>query len=182
MNIRKYCNKTAVPYESGHFYADKLTPTLLKFYREKGAHKIADMGCGRCDYVDDLRKNGFEAYGFEYTIFNHNDYIKKMDLSQPANLGQMFDFVQSFEVGEHIYEVYENNFIENILNHARLGVVLSWAIYGQQGFMHVNNRDNEHIIRKVESYGFKYSPEDSYIFRREFNHHFASTIMVFFKN
>lgn len=75
-------------------------------------------------------------------MLNNASYIKKIDLSQKADLGRMYDFVESFEVGEHIYSVYEDTFIDNIVSHARIGVVLSWSIWGQIGFMHVNSRDN----------------------------------------
>lgn len=155
---------------------------LKPFYDSRGARVIADLGCGRCEYVDDLRRMGYEAYGYEFTIFNHNDYIKKIDLSQKVDLGRTFDFVQSFEVGEHIYSSYEDTFIDNIVSHARLGIVLSWSIWGQIGFMHVNSRDNEYVIGKIEDRGFTYQPDEAWKFRKEFTNHFGWTIMVFFKN
>jgi hypothetical protein len=36
----------------------------------------------------------------------------------------------------------ENNFMDNLANHAKRGLVISWAIKGQWGFMHFNNQDN----------------------------------------
>lgn len=105
-----------------------------------------------------------------------------MDLSQKTDLGRMFDFVQSFEVGEHIYSVYEDTFIDNIVRHARLGLVFSWSVWGQIGFMHVNSRDCEYVIRKVEERGFTFQPDEAQKFRKEYTNHFAWTIMVFFKN
>ena len=32
-------------------------------------------------------------------------------------------------------------FLDNIVRHARIGVVLSWAVPGQGGFHHVNGRE-----------------------------------------
>ena len=69
-----------------------------------------------------------------------------MDLSQRVNLEQIYDYVQSFEVGEHIFSDFEDNFIYNIAQHAKKGILLSWSIVGQGGYMHVNNRDNSYVI------------------------------------
>jgi hypothetical protein len=84
-----------------------------------------------------------------------------MDLSQKTDLGRKFDYVQSFEVGEHIYSDLEENFIYNVVSHANKGIILSWSIVGQGGYMHVNNRDNGYVIEKIEKYGFKFNQQET---------------------
>lgn len=54
--------------------------------------------------------------------------------------------MQSFEVGEHILAEFENNFIKNIADNARKGIIMSWALVGQGGYKHVNERNNDYII------------------------------------
>jgi hypothetical protein len=68
-------------------------------------------------------------------------------------------------VGEHVFFEYEDNFIGNIANHATKGIVMSWSIIGQDGFLHINNRDNEYIIEKLKKYGFKYNADTTKYFR-----------------
>jgi cyclopropane fatty-acyl-phospholipid synthase-like methyltransferase len=104
-----------------------------------------------------------------------------MDVSQIRDLGRKFDFVQSFEVGEHIFVEYEDNFIDNIARHATMGIVMSWSIIGQSGFMHVNNRDSEYIIGKLQKYGFRYDADTTKYFRSRVQRHFSWTLMVFDK-
>lgn len=115
-------------------------------------------------------------------MFNNAEYIKRMDLSQRTDLGRMYDFCQSFEVGEHIYTKYEDNFIDNIAMHARVGVVLSWGVLGQEGFLHINTHDNYYLIGKMAERGFRYHSEYSNKFRGQFRDHFARSLMVFIKN
>jgi hypothetical protein len=68
------------------------------------------------------------------------------------------------------------------VSHAKKGIILSWGILGQTGFLHVNNRDNDYLIPKVEAYGFTFIRKDALMFREGFTNHFANTIMVFHKN
>jgi len=34
---------------------------------------------------------------------------------------------------------------------------MSWGIISQGGYLHVNNRPREYIIKKVEKYGFRFN-------------------------
>ena len=47
----------------------------------------------------------------------------------------------SFEVGEHIPPDFEYVYLENLVRHARIGIVLSWSQpnhYPTRGLAHVN--------------------------------------------
>jgi hypothetical protein len=55
----------------------------------------------------------------------------------------MYDWVQSFEVGEFVQQAKTTVFIENLLRHASKGVIISWAVIGQGGFYHINNKSNK---------------------------------------
>ena len=44
----------------------------------------------------------------------------------------------------------------NVVNGARKGVVLSWAVPGQPGAGHVNCRDNSWVIKRFADLGLKY--------------------------
>jgi hypothetical protein len=60
--------------------------------------------------------------------------------------------------------------------------VLSWSVIGQLGYMHVNNRNNDYLIKKVEKLGFVYNKQDTIWFRSRLTNHFSSTIMIFTKS
>ncbi|CAG0921487.1 unnamed protein product [Notodromas monacha] len=85
--------------------------------------------------------------------------VKRMDLSKPRYIGRTFNWVLSLEVGEHIPRKYQANYISNLVRHAEEGIVLSWAVEGQGGRSHVNNRNNDIIIAILEGHGFYPQPE-----------------------
>lgn len=59
MQIRRQCTKTAVTYESGHWYGPNMQYILKDLYERKGVKSVADLGCGKCEYVDDLRRMNY---------------------------------------------------------------------------------------------------------------------------
>ncbi|XP_069195056.1 uncharacterized protein [Procambarus clarkii] len=84
-----------------------------------------------------------------------NGRIASADLSSPATLGGPFDWVMSLEVGEHIPESGEKNFLDNLVKHACVGVVVSWAVPGQVGHSHVNCRSNDYVRREMTARGLE---------------------------
>jgi len=96
-------------------------------------------------------------------------------------LCKMFDVVLSLEVGEHIPAEFEQQFIDNICKHAKKHLAISWAIEGQGGSGHVNCKNNNYIISKVEDRGFKFNFNDSEKIRKAATNAswFGYTIMVF---
>lgn len=68
-----------------------------------------------------------------------------LNLVEPQNVGKV-DWVQTFEVGEHIPLDKTDIFVKNIASHARKGIIISWGINGQLGFAHINNKDNIQVL------------------------------------
>jgi 2-polyprenyl-3-methyl-5-hydroxy-6-metoxy-1,4-benzoquinol methylase len=64
---------------------------------------IVDFGCGNCKLIELLKEEGYEVLGVDSTPFTNATFVKKIDLSKMIRLPKTYDFVQSFEVGEHIY-------------------------------------------------------------------------------
>jgi hypothetical protein len=86
----------------------------------------------------------------------------------------------SLEVGEHILDLYEDVFIGNLVRHADKGIVLSWAVNGQDGHHHVNTHDNDFIITRMREEGFIYDTIESSILQEKASiPWFKDTIMVF---
>jgi 2-polyprenyl-3-methyl-5-hydroxy-6-metoxy-1,4-benzoquinol methylase len=63
-----------------------------------------------------------------------------MDLSIPQYGILQYDWIISLEVAEHIPEIYEAVYLDNIFRHAKEGIILSWAVPGQGGLSHINNK------------------------------------------
>ncbi|MCL4127508.1 UNVERIFIED_CONTAM: hypothetical protein GTU68_047722, partial [Idotea baltica] len=109
-------------------------------------------------------------------------FVHSLELSRPVDLGRKFDWVLSLEVGEHIPAQYEDIFLDNLIRHADKGIILSWAIPGQQGLSHVNLHPNEYIISKMKGKGLTHDAVSEIILR---NHttigYFMKTVMVFRK-
>jgi SAM-dependent methyltransferase len=152
---------------------------LKKYYKEKKVISIVDFGCGDCQVIKLLKDEGYDVLGLDATPYSNASFVQKRDLSKMIRLPKTYDFVQSFEVGEHIYTEFEDVFISNLVWNAERGLILSWAVEGQNGFHHINTHNNDYIIAKIEGYGFKYNKELSSEFKAQFDNWFKNSLMVF---
>jgi hypothetical protein len=150
-----------------HITSQVLQETLKDFYHKHNITKVLDLGCGDCSYVEFLNQNGVQAVGVDQnTALQGKHYYVNHDLTRPLYLKQ--EFVQSFEVGEHIPKESMHVYLDNVCRNAHRGLILSWAVKGQGGDGHVNEQDTENIIREVEYRGFKYNREMSQFFIDKF--------------
>ncbi len=142
--------------DDGHFFDSNLAERLALLF--KGSH-VVDFGCGEGRYVEYLMyKKRIWCEGYD-----GNPNTKKMtfgnckilDLAERVDLGCVFGWVLSLEVGEHIPAEYQSTFIDNIHRHNEKGVVLSWAIEGQPGRGHCNCRSNDYIKGLFAELGYK---------------------------
>ena len=130
-----------------HAFDGVLAQAIANFFIEEQAQAVVDFGCGTGAYVAHLRKSGISAEGYDgnpETAALSSGIGKVLDLSQPVHLDAV-DWVMSLEVGEHLPKQYETTFIENLMRHAKKGIVLSWAVKGQGGTGHFNEQDNDYI-------------------------------------
>ena len=89
-----------------------------------------------------------------------------LDLTLPLYGLPLYDWIISLEVAEHIPKNFEAIYIDNLVRHAREGLVISWAAPGQKGYSHVNNRPLDYVKSIMEGHGFKYDAKSSDILRR----------------
>jgi len=152
-----------------HITSNVLQQKLLYFYNLNGIKKIIDFGCGDCSYVKFLRTNGIDAYGIDQ---NNNMVGEKYYIHQDLtnNLQLDCEYVQSFEVGEHIPIEKMETFINNICMTAKKGVIISWAVEGQGGDGHINERNNDYIIEQFMKRNFIFDEKASAFFK---NNHYG---------
>lgn len=136
-----------------HCYDTELNKKLLLLLKGKS---IFDFGCGDGSYLKNLKQVCPEVKGCDGNPFTEQlteGIGFTADLSSPQNFG-VYDWVTSFEVGEHIPKEFEDIFIDNLCNHARQGIILSWAYPGQPGEGHINCQSSEYVIEQLYKRNF----------------------------
>lgn len=93
------------------------------------------------------------------------------------------DWVMSLEVGENVPPNRTEEFIKTLDRHNEKGVVLSWAIPGQEGLRHANAMSNEEVVEIMAKHGYVQN-EWCRAFQKEVRENaqyvwFRETVMVF---
>ena len=171
---------------SGEHHDDKkLAPYLIKFFKSEKAKSIVDLGCGNAFYVKEMRKNGLHADGFDgnpHTPLITGNVANLIDLSQITKLDTDYDWVLSLEVGEHLPPKFEDNYIKNLHINNKKGIILSWAVEGQGGTGHFNEKNNDYIKKKFKELNYDNDLESEKFLRANSGlKWFKNTIMVFRK-
>jgi len=169
--------------ESEHKTDFQLAQAIANFFISQSADSIADFGCGMGEYVKVMIHNGLKCEGFDGnpdTLLLTDGLGSVLDLSHPFDLNCQFDWVMSLEVGEHLPKEYEDVFLDNLDRHAKVGIVLTWALKGQGGYGHFNEQDNEYIKEQMIKRGYENDLIAENILRNSSSFWwFKNTVMVF---
>lgn len=159
-----YRNPETTFYSPDELRRSKFSPNLANLLSktlDKGK-PVYDMGCGIGNYVSNLEKNDFVAVGIEghpqARTVTVTPSVLSWDLSErlPGFITAMqLGSVISIEVGEHIPKDKEDNFFRNLNDMCSKTLILTWAVKGQGGHRHVNEKDADELIPRVEAMGFK---------------------------
>ena len=171
--------------EECHAIDGYLGLAIADFFVEEKAESVVDFGCGVGAYVKFIRSRGITAEGYDGnpdTPELTGGIGKILDLSEPFELGETFDWVLSLEVGEHLPQQYEKIFIDNLIRHAKKGIMLSWAIKNQGGTGHFNEQNNDYIKGILANYGYLNDLEAENRLRSKSGTWFQHSLMVFRKS
>lgn len=166
-----------------HDYSFPLARWIANFFDKN--ELILDFGAGDGFYSGYLQDMGFYVMpveGNKNTVVNAYEVIEQ-DLTVAFKLLGFHNSI-CLEVGEHIPAEFEQVFIDNIANNTRDKLVLSWAVPEQEGYFHVNCKENEWVINEFEKRGFKFLPAETESARsviEERRKYFRDTLMVFEK-
>jgi hypothetical protein len=136
-------------------YDESLADGLAHFCLAKQFATIVDLGCGHGKYVEHLSRAGLNCVGYDGNPFTPqitNGKCRVLNLARPISIG-LFDCVISLEVGEHIPKDYQEIYICNLLKTTRKYLICSWALPGQGGLGHFNERPQQEVISDFEAAG-----------------------------
>lgn len=136
--------------ETNHCFSEALAKWIVDNIQP---FDVIDFGAGNGAYCKYLNEHNFYCLAIEGDL-NTCLYENKIqqDLSQPF-ITASHDLGICLEVGEHIPEDYESVFLDNITQSSKY-VLLSWAIPNQDGYGHVNCKDNLYIFQQMQQRGF----------------------------
>ena len=169
--------------EGHHAHDDELAGALVQLF--DGA-SVVDVGCGLGEYVKRFQEADIPSLGYDgnpATSYLTGARCCTVDFAQQLPrtvIAWKCRWVLSLEVGEHIPADYESTFLDNVVQLAMDGIVLSWAVPGHTGRGHVNCRSNDYIRHQMALRGwvsdFEIERELRAAARRSW---FKETIMVF---
>ena len=173
-----------------HVHSPKLAQWLIQWVKSKVDGDlntpIYDFGAGLGDYLKAFQEAGFTTllgYEGEPPTKKSFPHIRQQDLTKPFEVNPKGVCI-FLEVAEHIPTKQCEIAVQNVINACDKYLIVSWAIRGQAGFGHVNCLNNDEVITKIQSKGFKYLKEDSSAARAnvdDFSPWFKNTIMIFEK-
>jgi hypothetical protein len=142
---------------------NKLAKQLSIFFKGK---RVASFGDGPGLYKKYLDATNllevYDAYdGAPFAENTTEGRVKFLDLSVPQYGLPVYDWIISLEVAEHIPAKYEKIFLSNLVRHSRKGIILSWAVPGQGGHFHVNNRALSFVVDSMKTLGFERNLKES---------------------
>jgi hypothetical protein len=167
-----------------HVFDNYLCEGIANFLLEKNIKNIYEFGCGSAAYAKYMIEKGIDvdaSDGNPHTKEFTKGVAYSLDISKELNFSKK-QAVLCLEVGEHIPETFEQTVLDNLVNHASDIIILSWAIEGQGGLGHVNERNNDYIINQMTLRKAYYDEKTSLALREiSVIPWFKNTIMVFKK-
>ncbi|CAG5129025.1 unnamed protein product [Candidula unifasciata] len=151
-----WCSESSSPNSTDHVWDKGLSTALSKFSKGKTVGSFGDGPGKYKSHIDSLAEVvSYTAYDGAPHVENvTRGLVKFLDLTAPQYGIPAFDWVISLEVGEHIPAKYEDIYLDNLVRHAKEGIILSWATPGQEGLSHVNNKPLVDVVAQLNKRGF----------------------------
>ena len=126
--------------------------------------------------------SGYDSYdGAPFSESLSDGRVKYLDLSIPQYGLPVYDYIISMEVAEHVPAEYESIYIDNLVRHAKKGIVLSWAVPGQPGTSHVNCKSFEDVVKIMAEKGFRHDNASSNYFKEACTYHWLKKNVNLFR-
>jgi SAM-dependent methyltransferase len=154
---------------AGRDSAPAMAATIERMFNPKS---VIDVGCGAGTLLAQLKQDGLEVKGLEYSdagivrCREKGVAVEKFDLESEGTIQGIWDLTVSFEVAEHLPESLAENYTRVISQFSPV-VMMSAATVGQGGLDHVNEQPHEYWIEKMQRRGFEYDRQSSHQVREE---------------
>jgi SAM-dependent methyltransferase len=161
---------------------EKLSLGLLSFI---GQDSFLNIGAGKGHYEKFLKENGYHGHHYSLDAAPNveqltNGAVHYGDASTPFHLPK-FDWVISIEVAEHVPPQYEDQLMLNFVNHARKGVIISWATPGQNGIGHFNEKTKADVKKLFQAHSFHFCDDLTEVLSRNvYLGYIRRNLLVFF--
>ncbi|XP_071099695.1 uncharacterized protein [Haliotis cracherodii] len=164
-----WCKESSKSDSGQHMFDKFLAEQLSLLFQNQ---TVASFGDGPGDYKKYLDRTGrlrtYDAFdGAPFGQETSGGVVRFLDLTAPQYGLPVYDWIISLEVAEHIPPQYEDRYIDNIARHANKGLVLSWAVPGQGGLSHVNNRALSYVRSVLSDKGFETDMTASKVLREK---------------
>jgi len=168
-----------------HQFCFNLARLLPEFFDPQ--YPVIDLGCGLGGYAAWLAAAGYAVqafdgtYGLDALPLTCFHPIQTLDLARPIE-NKLAGQVLCLEVGEHVHPEHERILFDNLAWIGRRRALISWAIPGQGGHGHWNERPNEYVIEQLETRRWVFLPEiTAWLRGRDFGlcNWFEQTLLAF---
>ena len=146
--------------------AEYFVPKIINYFNPK---YVLDVGCATGQWLDEYRKYNIKTKGIEgssnaWEIMSEETkkVVKQWDLRDVVEEDEEdynIDFVQSFEVAEHIESVYADIFIHHLIKDDPDVILLTAALPDQAGHHHVNCQEREYWMKKMKDNGYLFDQD-----------------------
>lgn len=152
-----FCLKKEKIYVGGNQAHDiGLSNALANLFKDK---TVVDLGAGLGWYCPIISKTAKRCDQYDGSVnieeITHNK-VKYLNLAEPIKKIRKYDIVMSLEVAEHIPKIYEDIYINNLVNSSKEAILITWSRVGQPGHFHVNNKNREDVIQLFLNKGLHY--------------------------
>eukprot|EP00636_Phaeomonas_parva_P006933 CAMPEP_0118854980 /NCGR_PEP_ID=MMETSP1163-20130328/2977_1 /TAXON_ID=124430 /ORGANISM="Phaeomonas parva, Strain CCMP2877" /LENGTH=242 /DNA_ID=CAMNT_0006787783 /DNA_START=101 /DNA_END=829 /DNA_ORIENTATION=+ len=135
-----------------------LAPALVEFFKAEGAQSVIDFGSGGGWYADYLNQHGVPTRAYDGAVGSstqnvtdakkedvatHRTFMNDYPFANVTRLALTFyhgtasvppaDWVYCIEVAEHVPGEFEDVLVANLVDHARKGLIVTWATPEQPG-------------------------------------------------
>ena len=162
-----WCSNISGLNSSQHLCDKELAKELSNFLASKTVASFGDGPGAYKQIINELNQvSCYDAFdGAPYVELTTNNNVNYIDLSKPIYHLNQYDWIISLEVAEHIPSQFESVYLDNLVRHAKEGIILSWATIGQSGHSHVNNRHFNYVKEQMQARNFIHNQEESEFFK-----------------
>jgi len=173
-----------------HCLNECLAQATVHLLQSRNATSLGDFGAGNGEYSRFWKQHDIQVYcvdGNPSIVEASSGMCSQMDLTKAHDDIPQVDFAVSLEVAEHIPAWAEQQYLANLHNANKIGIIISWAQPGQTGNGHVNLKPLQDVIAQFTAMGYEMDTEATTSLRdaadckpEQCNGiHFARNVLVF---